>query len=179
MFLEMGCALGGSAIVICASKKKERILQIYDVFGMIPPPSSQDGEEVIKRYEVIKNGLSDGIDGNPYYGYEENLIDKVKDNFKQSGFPAFENNVTLVKGLFEDTLEINSPVAFAHIDGDWYESVKVCLERIVPFLVSGGTMVIDDYYHWAGCKKAVDEYFLNIDSKYIFEKKSRLHIIKK
>lgn len=41
-FLEMGCALGGSAIVIAEAKNKKRPFLIYDVFEMIPPPSTRD-----------------------------------------------------------------------------------------------------------------------------------------
>jgi asparagine synthase (glutamine-hydrolysing) len=55
-------------------------------------------------------------------------------------------------------LHVSEPVALAHIDGDWYRSVMTCLRRIEPNLVPGGTLVIDDYRAWSGCKRAVDEY---------------------
>ncbi len=84
-----------------------------------------------------------------------------------------------VRGTYEKSLILNDPVAFAHIDCDWYESVKVCLERIEPKLVSGGILIIDDYYTWSGCSKAVDSYFHNRSDGFNFVKKSRLHIIKK
>lgn len=64
----------------------------------------------------------------------------------------------LVKGLFEETIRPTEPIALAHIDGDWYESVEVCLERVWPVLAVGGPMVIDDYAHWSGCRSAVDEF---------------------
>ncbi len=70
-------------------------------------------------------------------------------------------------------------MAFAHIDCDWYESVKVCLERIEPKLVGGGILIIDDYYTWSGCKKAVDSYFRYRRDEFHFVKQGRLHIIKK
>jgi Macrocin-O-methyltransferase (TylF) len=84
-----------------------------------------------------------------------------------------------VKGLFQNTLNVSGPVAMAHLDGDWYESVMVCLERITPHLVSGGILVIDDYFDWSGCRKAVDEYFLDKRPDFKFITKSRLHIIRK
>ena len=90
-----------------------------------------------------------------------------------------EANITFIKGLFEDTLICKQPVALAHIDCDWYDSVMVCLERIVPMMVKGGILVIDDYNHWSGCRKAVDTYFADKRELFSFEKKSRLHIIKK
>ena len=37
-----------------------------------------------------------------------------------------------VKGLFENTIDLDEPVAFAHLDGDWYDSTMICLERIGP-----------------------------------------------
>ncbi len=55
-FIEAGCALGGSAIVLAASKHPWRPLLVYDVFGMIPPPSERDGTDVVQRYEEIKAG---------------------------------------------------------------------------------------------------------------------------
>ena len=83
-----------------------------------------------------------------------------------------------IKGLYQHTLKINSPVSFAHIDCDWYDSVMCCLTRIEPYLSCGGTLVIDDYYHYSGCKKAVDLYFLNKKNDYKFYRKNRLHIVK-
>lgn len=58
-------------------------------------------------------------------------------------------------------MQIEQPVAFAHIDVDWYEPVKISLERIVRNLVVGGSVIIDDYQDWSGCRKATDEYFQN------------------
>ncbi|MGB5593504.1 MAG: TylF/MycF/NovP-related O-methyltransferase [Crocosphaera sp.] len=179
ILIEAGCALGGSAVVITVAKSRERPLFVYDVFEMIPPPSEKDDMDVKKRYEVIKTGKSQGIAGNKYYGYEENLIAKVRENFDQCGVPIEENNVHLIQGLFQDTLQVNQPVALAHIDGDWYESVMTCLQQIEPHLIEKGVLIIDDYYSWSGCRKAVDEYFKDKQNMYKFVKKSRLHIVRK
>jgi asparagine synthase (glutamine-hydrolysing) len=179
ILIEAGCALGGSAIVIATAKLKARPFYVYDVFGMIPAPSDQDGVDVHERYKVIKSGQSKGIKGDKYYGYEENLLDKVTENFRRHGVPAEANNIYLVKGLFQETLHVNEPVALAHLDGDWYESVMTCLQRIEPHLVRGGVLVIDDYDDWSGCRKAVDEYFRDKRRLYEFMRKSRLHVIRK
>ena len=180
IIVEAGCALGGSSLVIASLKNKERSFFIYDVFGMIPPPSDQDGEDVHERFKVIKEGKARGLGkDDDYYGYEENLYDRVLKTFRHFGLEASENNIYLVKGLYQDTLKINSPVALAHIDCDWYDSVLTCLKKIEPFLVTGGTLIIDDYYHWSGCRKAVDEFFKDRRGGYLFTKKSRLHIVKK
>jgi len=100
ILIEAGCALGGSAIVIATAKAEKRQFYVYDVFGMIPPPSENDSEDVHERYRVIECGKSEGIKGNIYYGYEENLFDKVAKNFNRYGVAVELNNVHLVKGLF-------------------------------------------------------------------------------
>ena len=52
-----------------------------------------------------------------------------------------------------------------------------CLTRIVPLLVAGGRIVLDDYYAWSGCQTAVDEYFAGREG-FRFEEGARLHIVK-
>jgi predicted O-methyltransferase YrrM len=179
ILVEAGCALGGSAIVLANAKSPSRPLYVYDVFGMIPPPSTHDGTDVHNRYEIIKSGQSVGINKEKYYGYEENLYEKVVDNFRRYNLPIEKNNIHLVKGLFQDTLYVQGKVALAHIDVDWYESTKTCLERMEPHLISGGVLVVDDYDHWSGCKKAVDEYFSDKRNQYEFIRRSRFNIIRK
>jgi hypothetical protein len=44
------------------------------------------------------------------------------------------------------------------LDGDWYDSTKVCLEGLYPKLVSGGMILLDDYFAWKGCRDATEEY---------------------
>ena len=178
VLIEAGCAAGGSAIVIAAAKHPARPLLVYDVFGMIPPPSEADSDDVWKRYEVIAGGHATGIGNRKYYGYETDLLSQVEESFARHGYPIKSNNVSLLKGLFEDMITGSEPVALAHVDGDWYDSVTVCLERIVPRLVVGGRLVIDDYSAWSGCRKAVDEYFANMRHQYEFVNKSRLHVIR-
>jgi asparagine synthase (glutamine-hydrolysing) len=179
ILVEAGCAAGGSAIVMAAAKKPGRKFQVYDVFGQIPAPSNKDGDDVQKRYEIIRRGEAKGIGDRAYYGYEEDLYAKVGENFARHGYPLAANNVALVKGLFQDTMVITEPVALAHLDGDWYDSVMTCLQRLAPRLVPGGRLVIDDYYAWSGCKKAVDEYFSGKSAEFDFVRKSRLHIVRK
>lgn len=179
ILIEAGCALGGSAIVIAAAKAKTRLFYVYDMFGLIPPPTDKDGQAEHERYEVIRSGRAEGFGGNKYYGYEDDLVTKVAENFRKHGYPVEENNVRFVRGLFQETMRVQDKVAFAHIDSDWYESVMTCLQRIEPHLISGGVLVIDDYPGFSGCKAAVDEYFGDKKDKYDFVQKARLHIIRK
>ncbi len=157
--IECGLALGGSAIVIAASMPEGRAFHGYDVFGMIPPPASDKDDEKSKaRYETIRSGRSQGIGGDQYYGYIENVYERVLENFARFGQPVDGARVTLHKGLFQDTLILSDQIAFAHIDCDWYDPVALCLERIVPRLSTGGYVVLDDYNDYGGCRRAVDEF---------------------
>lgn len=161
-FLECGVALGGSGIVLAMAMDRPRPDEArrfdgYDVFGMIPPPTDADPPEVHERYRIIRSGESEGIGGDPYYGYEEDLLGKVTAAFKAHGVAVGER-VRLHRGLFEDMLHPDGAVALAHIDCDWYEPVKLCIDRIWPCLTVGGYIAFDDYHDYGGCTQAVDEF---------------------
>jgi hypothetical protein len=177
LVIEAGAARGGSAIVMAAAKSRERPMKVYDVFGMIPPPGERDGPDVHKRYEKIAAGEAKGVGGDTYYGYRDDLYDEVTESFRRLGVPVAENNIELIKGLFEDTIDLDEPVAVAHLDGDWYESTMTCLTRIAPLLVPTGRIVLDDYHHWSGCRRAVDEYFANRDG-FRLEHRAKVHVVR-
>jgi O-methyltransferase len=158
-FIECGVALGGSGIVIATLMPDGRTFHGYDLFGMIPPPTSEkDDEKSRARYETIHSGQSRGIGDDQYYGYVENLYDRVVENFARFGQPVDGRRVALHKGDFQETLHPPSAIAFAHIDCDWYDPVKLCLDRIVPRLSQGAYVVLDDYNDYGGCRRAVDEF---------------------
>ena len=177
LIIEAGTARGGSAIVMARAKSAQRPMKVYDVFGMIPPPTDKDGDDVHARYAAISRGESSGRGGEVYYGYRTDLYREVTDSFARHGVPAEESNVELVQGLFQETIDLDEPVALAHLDGDWYESTMVCLERIAPLVVPGGRIVVDDYYAWSGCQTAVDEYFTG-RSGFRLERRAKLHVVR-
>lgn len=179
ILIEAGCALGGSALVIAQAKARQRPFYIYDAFGMIPPPSTRDEADAHQRYVEIAAGRSSGINGQAYYGYESNLQAKVRANFVTCALEPAAHAVHFVPGLYEKTLWVNQPVAFAHLDCDWHDSVLTCLQRITPHLVPGGVLIIDDYNDWSGCKRAVDTYFADRGPQFTFTQCERLHIRKK
>ena len=157
--VEFGVALGGSAIILAKSSSK-RFFGL-DVFAMIPPPTSEkDDENSRARFQEIKAGRSKGIGGDDYYGYRPDLYSDVVGAFQRHGLTVDGEQIVLAKGLFEDTLP-KLPVeaiALAHIDCDWYDPVRFCLESIADRVSDGGIVVIDDYYDYGGCKTAVDEF---------------------
>jgi hypothetical protein len=158
IYLEAGVALGGTAVMIARLKPTHASLELYDVFGMIPPPSDKDDLDAVARYDVIANGQAKGIDGDMYYGYLPDVKQTVVDNLARFGIDPKRDHVKLVEGVFEETLSPRDAVTFAHIDCDWYDSVVTCIERIWPRLSRGGVMLFDDYRSYEGCRKAVDEF---------------------
>src|SRR5205085_2586157 len=76
-----------------------------------------------------------------------------------SGYPA--ERLHFVAGRVEDTIPAQAPdrLALLRLDTDWYESTRHELEHLYPRLAEGGVLIIDDYGHWDGARRAVDEYF--------------------
>lgn len=50
-------------------------------------------------------------------------------------------------------------ILILRLDTDFFASTKIELEVLYPKLVSGGVLIIDDYGHWKGQRKAVDDFF--------------------
>ncbi len=178
--LEFGVALGGSGIILARQMGDKRRYYGFDVFGMIPPPNSNvDSIGSLKRYEEIISGKSKGIAGKPYYGYEKNLLDKVRLAFHTYGLENGEQ-IRLVEGLFEETWPIVANgitgVALIHIDCDWHDPVAFCLQSSTDKLATGGYIVVDDYYDYEGARKAVDE-FLERNNQFAIAKNSENLII--
>ncbi|PTE12168.1 asparagine synthase [Mesorhizobium helmanticense] len=159
-FIEYGIALGGSAIYIASELDGDRHFHGYDVFGMIPSPTEQDDEKSKARYETIRSGRSKGIGGDKYYGYQGDLFDKVCASFMDFGVPVDGERIVFHKGLFEDTVHFHpkSRIALAHLDCDWHDPVKFCLERTLEVLSPGGLMILDDYNDYGGCRIATDQF---------------------
>lgn len=172
VFMEAGCALGGSAILLASVKDADRPLEVYDVFGMIPPPTRDDTPDVHERYRTIVQGESKGIEGDVYYGYRQDLYDVVHDNFRRFGIDLDRRSVSLVQGLVQDTLHPSAAVALAHVDVDWYEPVMTCLQRVWPQLVVGGSVILDDYHDWGGCRKATDEFLHGVSGTFTLDDKA-------
>lgn len=179
ILVEAGTARGGSAIAMALAKSRTRPLEVYDVFGLIPPPTAEDGEEVHRRYERITSGRARGLaEDEEYYGYRDDLLTEVRESFARHGVPVEENAVSLVRGLFQDTITGDEPVALAHVDGDWYESTMTCLSRLAPRVVPGGRIVVDDYYTWSGCRRAVDEFFAD-HPEFRMEMRAKVHAVRR
>lgn len=86
---------------------------------------------------------------------EERWAVEAMDRVKQS-------DREIIKGWFEDTVPVwakrQRPIAVLRLDGDWYDSTMICLEHLWPLVAPGGLVIIDDYYTWDGCSRAVHDY---------------------
>jgi asparagine synthase (glutamine-hydrolysing) len=159
--LEFGVALGGSGILMAKYAAAPKRFCGFDVFGQIPPPTSEKDDEKSRfRYDIIRSGQSKGIRGEEYYGYRDDLLQQVSGSFDRYGVAVDGQRVVLHQGLFEDTLPIADieKVSLAHIDCDWYDPVALCLSYCADRLSSRGIIVIDDYHDYGGCRTAVDEF---------------------
>jgi len=73
---------------------------------------------------------------------------------------GFNTGWSIYEGWFSNTLPtFGSPaIALLRLDSDWYESTKLCLEKFYPRVEERGTVIIDDYYAWEGCARALHEF---------------------
>lgn len=158
-FVECGVWKGGTIGVMAYSAAKARSsrqIWLFDSFEGLPEPTKQDGETAIIYSSDRKSGSLVSI------GRCVGLLEDVKRLFV-SILHLKGDNIQIEKGWFQDTLpeakERVGPIAILRLDADWYESTKCILENLYENVVSGGYVIIDDYGHWEGCKKAVDEFF--------------------
>jgi hypothetical protein len=85
-------------------------------------------------------------------------LEEVKNNLNKTEYP--KNKIFYIRGKVEDTLPHDSinKISLLRLDTDWYESTRHELEHLYDKLEIGGILIVDDYGHWEGAKKAVDEF---------------------
>ena len=88
-------------------------------------------------------------------------LENVKNNVYKTNYP--ENKLHFIKGdVMETLLEekyIPEKINVLRLDTDWYESSKFELEKLYHKVVEGGVVILDDYFHWDGQRRATDEFF--------------------
>jgi O-methyltransferase len=157
--VECGVWRGGSMMAVARTllsiNVTERELVLFDTFDGMSAPDQNDVSLVGERAsELIK--VHEKSEFDRFWCYAP--IDAVKQAVLSTGYP--EKNVRFVKGRVEDTLPQEAPqrIALLRLDTDWYESTRHELETLYPRLERGGVLILDDYGHWQGARKAVDEY---------------------
>jgi O-methyltransferase len=160
--VECGVWRGGSmmaaAISLMNNNDDKRDLYLYDTFEGMSDPDERD---ISVNNVNAKDYLNKNKRSKEDLIWAFSTLNEVKENIMSTNYP--EKKIHFIKGKVEDTLEQSNhrKIALLRLDTDWYESTKCELENLFPLLVNGGVLIIDDYGHWKGCKKAVDEYFAN------------------
>lgn len=158
--VECGVWRGGSSMSMAlALKDHSRTLWMYDTYNGMTDASDADLShngvkasvllEAAKQREIAERSLVRAFAS----------LEDVQRNMRTAGYPTAL--LKFVKGPVEQTIphEIPQQIALLRIDTDWYESTRHELVHLYPRLSAGGILIIDDYGHWQGARKAVDEYF--------------------
>ncbi len=158
--VECGVWRGGSsaaaALTLLRCQDTCRSLWLYDTFSGMTAPSAED-------QDFLGNDAGQLLQQHDRHDSQSvwccSGLEEVRQTMQTTGYPA--ERIRFVQGPVEQTLPLTRPekIALLRLDTDWYESTRCELEHLYPRLVPGGVLIIDDYGHWNGCRKAVDDYF--------------------
>ncbi len=159
--VECGVWRGGSmmaaALTLLDMGVQNKNLFLYDTYEGMPSPSTEDvsvisgetAESDLKKFKKDEKLAN-------IHAYAS--LDSVKKNVLSTNYPR--EHVHFIKGLVEHTIPEKAPkdIAILRLDTDWYSSTHHTMTHLFPRLARGGILILDDYGHWQGAKKAVDEY---------------------
>ncbi len=159
-FVECGVWKGGCVAVMAYVAKKaesKRKIWLFDSFEGLPEPTKEDGATAFSYSGNKSDGNLKTIDKcvGPLEDVKKILFEILKIDSK---------NIVIEKGWFQDTLPLVKAkigkISILRLDGDWYESTKCCLDNLYDSVIMGGYIILDDYGHWEGARKALDEFFV-------------------
>lgn len=163
-FVECGVWKGGCVMAAIYTLIKldelDRNIYLYDTFEGMTVPTNDDvafsGDKAIDVYNELYQNDEDWCGAS---------LQEVQGNIKKLEYP--EDKIHFIQGNVEETIPKAVPekISLLRLDTDWYKSTKHELENLYPLVSEGGVIIIDDYGHWAGARKAVDEY---IEDKAVF-----------
>jgi O-methyltransferase len=149
IIVECGVWRGGMSAAM-ADTLPARTHYLFDSFEGLPPVKPIDGPAAAAwQADTLDNCRA-----------ERSFAEQA---MQMSAARAFH----LVAGWFCDTLPTFAcpePIAVLRLDCDWYDSMKPCLEALMPHLAPGGLVIIDDYHLWDGCSRAVHDYLSGTSS---------------
>ena len=158
--VECGVWRGGSmmtvALTLMGERSAQRDLYLFDTYEGMSEPEDGVDVDVGGRPASDQLAASKRTESSWIWAYAP--LEEVARNMASTGYP--QERVHLVKGMVEDTLPAEAPekIALLRLDTDWYASTRHSLEHLYPRLVSGGVLILDDYGHWQGARRAFDEY---------------------
>jgi O-methyltransferase len=148
-----------SAMALVASRETSREIWLYDTYEGMSAPTEHDRDwRGISAQELMKK--SEHEKEMSVWCYSS--LDEVRGNMARTGYPA--DRTHFIKGKVEDSIPGQAPakIALLRLDTDFYESTYHELQHLFPRLSPGGALIVDDYGHWAGARKATDQFFAEL-----------------
>jgi O-methyltransferase len=146
--VEFGTYRGSTAALMASLSKKK--IWLYDAFSGLPEKQRVDGNDSTFKTGTLATSI--------------NVVIKC---FQDAGLPQ----PMIINKWFKDVIVEDLPesIAFAHLDGDFYESIRDSIRLVYPKMTQGGIVIIDDYNHngLPGVKAAIDEYLNDKPEKII------------
>jgi len=149
-----GGSMAAAARTLLQMNDVSRDLYLFDTFRGMTEPGSEDVDFSGKHASQVR---ADWVGANRVW--VDAPLERVKDVLYATGYP--KEKIHFVEGRVEDTIPASAPesIALLRLDTDWYESTRHELIHLFPRLSRAGVLIIDDYGHWQGSRKACDEYF--------------------
>lgn len=164
-FAECGVWRGGSVLAMILTLQqlgiRDRDIHLYDTFeGMTEPTeldTSRFDRPALESWQEAEQ--EDGRAWGHMFSAEVFNENSVREVLKETGYPTAR--LHFHRGDVLKTIPGAAPelLALLRLDTDWYASTRHELEHLYPRLSPGGVLIIDDYGHWDGARRAVDEYF--------------------
>lgn len=163
-FVECGVWRGGNILGMMKylefHNNTEPNVWLYDTFCGMTPPETVDVDFMNNKAEDILQDV-----------FCLNSLEEVELALSHSNYP--KEKVKYVIGDICQTLldknNVPEKIALLRLDTDWYNSTKIELEVLWDKLEIGAPCIIDDYGHWQGCRKAVDEFLGNLSCEHEIE----------
>jgi hypothetical protein len=164
-FAECGVWRGGSVLtmilVLQGLDAADRDIHLYDTFEGMTEPTQHDTSALDPpALDTWEQAQSSGQRAWSEL-FNNEVFDEVavRELLLGTGYPA--ERLHFARGPVEETLPAAAPdqIALLRLDTDWYESTRHELEHLWPRLSDGGVLIVDDYGHWEGARRAVDEFF--------------------
>ena len=170
-FAECGVWRGGSVLAMVLTLQDEGIddrdIFLYDTFEGMTEPSVHD-VSAHEQPALATWRSAQERDEKPWDGFfnEETFSEEdVRERLIATGYPA--ERLHFVRGRVEDTIPAVVPptLALLRLDTDWYESTLHEMDHLYPRLTKGGVLIVDDYGHWEGARRAVDEHLAGCEER--------------
>jgi hypothetical protein len=149
-----GGSMAAAARTLLQMNDVSRDLYLFDTFRGMTEPGSEDIDFSGKHASQVR---ADWVGANSVW--VDAPLERVKDVLYATGYP--KEKIHFIEGRVEDTIPASAPasIALLRLDTDWYQSTRHELIHLFPRLSRAGVLIVDDYGHWQGSRKACDEYF--------------------